>query len=82
MYSYSAAQVQFAKTIPLDHEESRNGQKAAFLMACIGITSGRQVLLSTAALDLYLGLGRLLFGWVADLPVFKRNGNRILLQQV
>jgi len=59
--------VQFAKNIPLDSDESVNGQKAAFLMACIGITSG---------------LGRLFFGWVSDLPALRRNGNRILLQQV
>lgn len=58
--------VQFAKNIPLDSDDNTNGQKAAFLMACIGITSG---------------LGRLFFGWVSDLPTFRRNGNRILLQQ-
>lgn len=58
--------VQFAKNIPLDPEETSNGQKAAFLMACIGITSG---------------IGRLFFGWVSDREVFKRDGNRILLQQ-
>jgi len=58
--------VQFAKNIPLDADDDTNGAKAAFLMACIGITSG---------------LGRLFFGWVSDLPAFRRNGNRILLQQ-
>jgi len=58
--------VQFAKNIPLDSDDSINGQKAAFLMACIGITSG---------------LGRLFFGWVSDLPAFRRDGNRIILQQ-
>eukprot|EP00092_Neocalanus_flemingeri_P049875 GFUD01057460.1.p1 GENE.GFUD01057460.1~~GFUD01057460.1.p1 ORF type:complete len:248 (-),score=35.95 GFUD01057460.1:101-844(-) len=58
--------VQFAKNIPLDSDDSQNGQKAAFLMACIGITSG---------------LGRLFFGRVSDLPAFRRNGNRIILQQ-
>jgi hypothetical protein len=36
----ATAQVQFAKNIPLDPDDSSNGQKAAFLMACIGITSG------------------------------------------
>merc|ERR1719394_357250 len=36
-------------------------------MACIGVTSG---------------VGRLIFGLVSDIPILKRNGNRIYLQQV
>ena len=39
-FIFSSYQVQFAKNIPLDQDETTNGQKAAFLMACIGITSG------------------------------------------
>merc|ERR1719369_527067 len=59
--------VQFAKNIPLDADDNKNGQKAAFLMACIGITSG---------------LGRLFFGKISDLSIFRRDGRRIILQQV
>ena len=36
-------------------------------MACIGVTSL---------------IGRLIFGFVSDLPLVRRNGNRIVLQQV
>ena len=57
----------FAKEIPLDDDEQRNGEKAAQLIMCIGVSSG---------------LGRLISGFLADLPVIKRNGNRILLQQI
>lgn len=59
--------VQFAKNIPLDESDHDNSQKAAHLMACIGITSG---------------LGRLLFGKLSDLELFRKDGNRIVLQQV
>ena len=57
----------FAKMIPLDDDQQRNGEKAAQLIMCIGVSSG---------------LGRLVSGFLADLPVIKRNGNRILLQQI
>ena len=45
----------------------RNGEKASQLIMCIGVSSG---------------LGRLGSGLLADLPAVKRNGNRIVLQQV
>ena len=57
----------FAKEIPLDQDEKRNGEKAAQLIMCIGISSG---------------LGRLVSGFLADTAVIKRDGNRILLQQI
>merc|ERR1712032_952722 len=44
-----------------------NGDRAARLMACIGMTSL---------------IGRLIFGFVSDLPLIRKNGNRIILQQV
>ena len=58
---------QFAKEIPLDEDDQKNGEKSAQLIMCIGVSSG---------------LGRLVSGFLADLPLVKRNGNRILLQQV
>jgi len=58
---------QFAKEIPLDEDDVRNGEKASQLIMCIGVSSG---------------LGRLGSGLLADLPAVKRNGNRIVLQQV
>ena len=57
----------FAKEIPLDEDEKRNGEKASQLIMCIGVSSG---------------LGRLISGFLADLPLIKRDGNRILLQQI
>ena len=51
--------------VSLNHQE--NGERAARLMACIGVTSL---------------IGRLIFGFVSDLPLVRRNGNRIVLQQV
>ena len=57
----------FAKEIPLDQDEQRNGEKASQLIMCIGVSSG---------------LGRLISGFLADLPMIKRDGNRILLQQI
>lgn len=59
--------VQFAKNIPLAEDDKVNGDRAASLMACIGITSM---------------VGRLLFGLVSDFPSVRRNGNRIVLQQI
>ena len=35
-------QVQFAKNLPLDENAAANEEKAASLMACIGVTSGTQ----------------------------------------
>ena len=57
----------FAQQIPLDTDKERNGEKAAQLIMCIGISSG---------------LGRLVSGFLADTSVIKRDGNRILLQQI
>ena len=31
---------------------------------------------------LFVGIGRLLFGKLSDIPFISRNGNRIVLQQV
>lgn len=59
--------VQFAKNIPLDEDNVVNGDKASYLVACIGITSG---------------LGRLIFGKMADLKRVQEGGGRIVLQQV
>jgi len=59
--------VQFAENIPLDEDNDINSRKAAYLMACIGVTSG---------------LGRLMFGKISDMPSVTKNGNRIVLQQV
>lgn len=59
--------VSFAKAIPLHTDEKTNGLMAAKLMTCIGITSG---------------VGRLVFGKVADMESVKANGNRVVLQQV
>jgi len=58
---------QFAKSIPLDYNEERNGEKAASLIMMIGVSGG---------------IGRILSGLIADLPAIKRNGNRIILQQI
>jgi len=58
---------QFARNIPLDEDEERNGEKAASLIMMIGISGG---------------IGRIISGIIADLPSIKRNGNRIILQQV
>jgi len=58
---------QFAKDIPLDSDDDINGEKAAKLIMCIGVSSG---------------LGRISSGFIADLPKVKKNGNRIILQQV
>lgn len=58
---------QFAKSIPLDHNEERNGEKAASLIMMIGVSGG---------------IGRIISGYIADLPAIKRNGNRIVLQQI
>jgi len=59
--------VQFAKNLPIDADPDANKMKATSLVTCIGITSG---------------LGRLIFGKMADMAIFKRNGNRIILQQL
>eukprot|EP00092_Neocalanus_flemingeri_P032266 GFUD01035077.1.p1 GENE.GFUD01035077.1~~GFUD01035077.1.p1 ORF type:complete len:470 (+),score=60.91 GFUD01035077.1:250-1659(+) len=58
---------QFAKDIPLDINEQANGEKAAQLIMCLGISSG---------------IGKLASGFIADLPAINRNGNRIVLQQI
>jgi len=58
---------EFARNIPLDEDEEKNGEKAASLIMMIGISGG---------------IGRILSGIIADLPSIKRNGNRIILQQV
>ena len=58
---------QFAKNIPLDQDDKINGEMASKLIMCIGVSSG---------------LGRLVSGFLADLPAIKRNGNRIVLQQI
>lgn len=58
---------QFAKDIPLDQDDLINGEKASKLIMCIGVSSG---------------LGRVASGFIADLPAVKRNGNRIILQQI
>ena len=60
-------QPQFAKDIPLDQDDLINGEKASKLIMCIGVSSG---------------LGRVASGFIADLPAVKRNGNRIILQQI
>ena len=52
---------------PHHHPHQENGDRAARLMACIGVTSL---------------IGRLIFGFVSDLPLIRKNGNRIILQQV
>ena len=65
--TFGLVQPQFAKEIPLDEDGVRNGEKASQLIMCIGVSSG---------------LGRLGSGLLADLPAVKRNGNRIVLQQV
>jgi len=57
----------FAEMIPLDSDPQRNGEKASQLIMCIGVSSG---------------LGRLVSGFLADRPLVRRDGNRILLQQV
>merc|ERR1719348_385538 len=57
----------FAKEIPLDTDDKKNGEKAAQLIMCIGISSG---------------LGRLVSGFLADTSLVKRDGNRIVLQQI
>ena len=57
----------FATMIPLDSDPQRNGEKASQLIMCIGVSSG---------------LGRLVSGFLADRPLIRRDGNRILLQQV
>jgi len=59
--------VQFAENIPLSDDQQVNKERAAGLMACIGITSG---------------LGRLLFGLMSDLPAIRKNANRVYLQQI
>jgi len=59
--------VQYAENIPMSEDTKENGERAAGLMACIGVTSL---------------IGRLIFGFVSDLPLVRRNGNRIVLQQV
>jgi len=59
--------VQYAENIPMSEDTKENGERAARLMACIGVTSL---------------IGRLIFGFVSDLPLVRRNGNRIVLQQV
>eukprot|EP00092_Neocalanus_flemingeri_P006507 GFUD01007014.1.p1 GENE.GFUD01007014.1~~GFUD01007014.1.p1 ORF type:complete len:481 (+),score=96.44 GFUD01007014.1:263-1705(+) len=58
---------QFAKDIPLDEDDLINGEKASKLIMCIGVSSG---------------LGRIASGFIADMPAVKRNGNRIILQQI
>jgi len=58
---------QFAKDIPLDTDDLINGEKASQLIMCIGVSSG---------------LGRIASGFIADMPAVKRNGNRIILQQI
>jgi len=58
---------QFAKDIPLDADDIINGEKASKLIMCIGVSSG---------------LGRIASGFIADLPKVKKNGNRIILQQI
>lgn len=58
---------QFAKDIPLDSDEKVNGEKAAKLIMCLGICSG---------------IGKIASGFIADLPMINRNGNRIILQQI
>jgi len=58
---------QFAEDIRLDEDDTRNGEKASQLIMCIGVSSG---------------IGRLVSGSLADLPMIKRNGNRIVLQQI
>jgi len=58
---------QFAKDIPLDADDVINGEKASKLIMCIGVSSG---------------LGRIASGFIADMPKVKRNGNRIILQQI
>jgi len=59
--------VQYAETMPLDQDPNSNVSKASFLLACISITSG---------------IGRLLFGKLSDLSCIRKNGNRIVLQQL
>jgi len=58
--------VSFAKKIPLSLESHVNDMRADSLVTCIGITSG---------------VGRLIFGKVADMARVKANGNRVVLQQ-
>ena len=38
-------QPQFARNIPLDEDEERNGEKAASLIMMIGISGGEKILL-------------------------------------
>jgi len=59
--------VQYAKDVLQDEDLGVKGNKAASLVACIAITSG---------------VGRFLFGWLADHEKVKRNGNRVILQQI
>jgi len=59
--------VQYAKDILQDEDLELKENKAASLVACIAITSG---------------IGRFLFGWLADHERVKRNGNRVILQQI
>lgn len=57
----------FAQSIPLDEDAESNKMKSASLIMMIGVSGG---------------VGRIVSGFIADLPAIKRNGNRIVLQQV
>lgn len=48
----------------------------------IGISGGMLTELLLCEDICYLGIGRVLSGIIADLPAIKKNGNRIILQQV
>merc|ERR1711915_706723 len=48
---------QFAEDIRLDEDDTRNGEKASQLIMCIGVSSG---------------IGRLVSGSLADLPMIKK----------
>lgn len=58
---------QFAKDIPLSEDAAENGARASQLIMCIGVSSG---------------VGRVISGFLADLPAMRRAGNRVILQQI
>ena len=60
-------QPSFAQNIPLDEDAETNKMKSASLIMMIGVSGG---------------VGRIVSGFIADLPAIKKNGNQIVLQQV
>lgn len=58
---------QFARDIPLSEDAAENGARASQLIMCIGVSSG---------------VGRVISGFLADLPAVRRAGNRVILQQI